>query len=437
MLIFSKASMFLWAEAVATSCYTKNRSLIHTRYNKPPYELVHPKNPGLTFFRVFGELYYPTNDSEDFGKLQPIADIGIFVGYAPSWKGPGPAFLTPRQISSGLVPNPVPAAPYVPPTNKDLEILFLPMFEEYLETPCVERPGFPALAVPVPVNTVGTPSSTTIDQDAPCPSHSPSSLAFQSPSLLQGVAAESTIMEVNPFTPVDNDPFVNVFAPKPSSEASSSGDQKHDHLPDGCQHDICEWRIEGRSLHADHASCQDTRRSTSRSAQFLGDKLVSWSLKKQKSVAILCMRTCSSSNLHVVSPSNPSTSNPKRRNRRRSKQLFIFEESLVNTMANQRTMEELLRAPTEGYAEAIVIPLVLAEQFELKHSLINMMTSDQFFGLEKDNPHDHIRWGSPPVARKRTPAFYLTWEDFVSKFINEFFPPSRTTNLRNEISNFQ
>nr|GEV87870.1 reverse transcriptase domain-containing protein [Tanacetum cinerariifolium] len=50
-------------------------------------------------------------------------------------------------------------------------------------------------------------------------------------------------------------------------------------------------------------------------------------------------------------------------------------------------------------------PSILAEQFELKHSLINMMTSDQFFGLEKDNPHDHIRWGSPSVARKRTPAY--------------------------------
>nr|GEW60430.1 hypothetical protein [Tanacetum cinerariifolium] len=61
-------------------------------------------------------------------------------------------------------------------------------------------------------------------------------------------------------------------------------------------------------------------------------------------------------------------------------------------MADQRTMTELLRAPTEGYAEAIVVPSILAEQFELKHSLINMMTSDQFFGLEKDNPHDHIRW---------------------------------------------
>nr|GEW63432.1 reverse transcriptase domain-containing protein [Tanacetum cinerariifolium] len=119
----------------------------------------------------------------------------------------------------------------------------------------------------------------------------------------------------------------------------------------------------------------------------------------------VCMRTRSSSNLPVVSPPNPSTSNPKRRNCRRSKQPFILEESPVDTMANQCTMAELLRAPTEGYAEAIVVPSILAEQFELKHSLINMMTSDQFFGLEKDNPHDHIRWGTPPVARKRTPAY--------------------------------
>nr|GEW86905.1 hypothetical protein [Tanacetum cinerariifolium] len=104
------------------------------------------------------------------------------------------------------------------------------------------------------------------------------------------------------------------------------------------------------------------------------------------------MRTRSSSNLRGKSSPNPNSSNPRRRNRRRSKQPFILEESLVITMANQRTMAELLRAPTEGYAEAIVVPPILAEQFELKHSLINMMTSDQFFGLEKDNPHDHIRW---------------------------------------------
>nr|GFC70287.1 retrovirus-related Pol polyprotein from transposon TNT 1-94 [Tanacetum cinerariifolium] len=87
MLIFSKASMFLWTEAVATACYTQNRSLIHTRHHKTPYELVHNKKPDLIFFRVFGALCYPTNNSEDLGKLQPTADTGIFVGYALSRKG--------------------------------------------------------------------------------------------------------------------------------------------------------------------------------------------------------------------------------------------------------------------------------------------------------------------------------------------------------------
>nr|GEY41294.1 hypothetical protein [Tanacetum cinerariifolium] len=129
------------------------------------------------------------------------------------------------------------------------------------------------------------------------------------------------------------------------------------------------------------------------------------------------MHTRSSSSLVGESSSNPTTSNPKRRNRRRSKKPFSLEESPLDTMADQRAMVELLRAPTEGYAEAIVVPPILAEHFELKHSLINMMTSDQFFGLGKDNPHDHIH--------------------LVSKFINEFFSPSRTTNLRNDIFNIQ
>nr|GEX00462.1 reverse transcriptase domain-containing protein [Tanacetum cinerariifolium] len=178
------------------------------------------------------------------------------------------------------------------------------------------------------------------------------------------------------------------------------------------------------------------------------------------------MRTRSSSNLPGESSPNPNSSNPKRRNRRRSKQPFILEESPVNTMADQRTMTKLLRAPTEGYAEAIVVPPVFAEQFELKKSLINMMTSDQFFRLEKDNPHHHIHWFNKITStikykdvpnleiklmlfpfslagaarrwlEKEPPRSILSWEDLVSKFINEFFPSSRMTNLRNEISNFQ
>ncbi|GKE97873.1 hypothetical protein Tco_0021224 [Tanacetum coccineum] len=110
------------------------------------------------------------------------------------------------------------------PTNKELEILFQPMFNEYMEPPRVERLVSPAPAVQVPINSAGTPSSTTIDQDAPSLTYSPSSSALQSPSLHQGVAAESTLIEDNPFAHVVNNPFINVFAMEPSSDASSFGD---------------------------------------------------------------------------------------------------------------------------------------------------------------------------------------------------------------------
>ncbi|GJU77914.1 hypothetical protein Tco_1274984 [Tanacetum coccineum] len=113
------------------------------------------------------------------------------------------------------------------------------MFDEYLEPPSVERLVPPAPAVQISVVLAGTPSSTTIDQDAPSTSHSPSSSVVQPPISYQGVAAGLTI-EDNPFAQANNDPFVNVFAPEPSSDESSSEDvssaestqviQPHNHL---------------------------------------------------------------------------------------------------------------------------------------------------------------------------------------------------------------
>nr|GEW05575.1 2-methyl-6-phytyl-1,4-hydroquinone methyltransferase, chloroplastic [Tanacetum cinerariifolium] len=316
MLIFFMALMFLWAESVATACYTQNRSLIHTRHNKTPYQLVHAKKPDLTFFRIFETIHV------QFDELtEPMAPVRLSTR-------PAPKFMT-----SGL---------------------------EYLKPPRVERPVSPAPEVPVPVNSAGTPSSTTIDQDAPSPSHSSSSLTLQSPSLLQGVAAESTIMKDNPFAPVDNDPFVNVFALEPHSKASSLGDESFSPvarieaikiiIANATRKNMIiyqmdvktafhEWRIKGRSIRLKVSqnprgifinqskfaleilkkftmdSCDpvdtpmvdrikldkdplgipvdqnrfrsmDTRRSTSGSAQFHGDKLASWSSKKQKSTTI-------------------------------------------------------------------------------------------------------------------------------------------------------
>nr|GEV40390.1 reverse transcriptase domain-containing protein [Tanacetum cinerariifolium] len=86
----------------------------------------------------------------------------------------------------------------------------------------------------------------------------------------------------------------------------------------------------------------------------------------------------------------------RRRNRRRSKQIVEPElrtivETTVATMADTRTMSELLQAPTEGYEDAIVIPAILAEDFELKVGLLQLVTSSQFHSFERDDPHAHIR----------------------------------------------
>nr|GEV07445.1 retrovirus-related Pol polyprotein from transposon TNT 1-94 [Tanacetum cinerariifolium] len=82
MLIFSRASLFLWAEAIATACFTQNRSIIHRRFNKTPYELINGKKPDISFLYLFRALCYPKNDRKDIGKLGAKGDTGFFIGYS-------------------------------------------------------------------------------------------------------------------------------------------------------------------------------------------------------------------------------------------------------------------------------------------------------------------------------------------------------------------
>ncbi|GJR10416.1 reverse transcriptase domain-containing protein [Tanacetum coccineum] len=140
----------------------------------------------------------------------------------------------------------------------------------------------------------------------------------------------------------------------------------------------------------------------------------------------------------------PSTTPRRRRNKKHSQQVdpTVVEKPVV-TMADTRTMTKLLQAPNEGYGDAIVIPAILAENFELKHGLLNLITSTIKY---KDVPNSSIKLMFFPFfiegaagiwLEKEPPLSIVTWEDLVSKFINQFFPPSKTTNLRNEITNFQ
>ncbi|GJX60458.1 retrovirus-related pol polyprotein from transposon TNT 1-94, partial [Tanacetum coccineum] len=142
---------------------------------------------------------------EDFGKLKAKDDVGIFIGYAPAKKAyridnrrtrqimetihvdfdeltamtseqssSGPALheMTPGTLSSGLVPQPPSSTPFVPPTRDDWDTLLQPLFDEYFRPPpCVDHP-VPEVAAPVPYVSTGSPSSTSVDQDAPSPSTS-------------------------------------------------------------------------------------------------------------------------------------------------------------------------------------------------------------------------------------------------------------------------
>ncbi|GJW63517.1 retrovirus-related pol polyprotein from transposon TNT 1-94 [Tanacetum coccineum] len=81
MLIFSRLPGFLWAEAVATTYFTQNQLIIHTRHNKTPYKLLRGRT-NVEYLHVFGSLCYPTNNRNDLGKMKPKADIGVFIGYS-------------------------------------------------------------------------------------------------------------------------------------------------------------------------------------------------------------------------------------------------------------------------------------------------------------------------------------------------------------------
>ncbi|GJX50434.1 retrovirus-related pol polyprotein from transposon TNT 1-94 [Tanacetum coccineum] len=143
MLIYAKAPLYLWVEAVATACYTQNCSIVRHRHGKTPYDLLHDKPPNLSFFHVFGALCYPTNDSEnlDFDELTAMASEHISLG-------PALHEITPATISSGLMPNPPPSTPFAPPSRTNWDILFQPLFDELLTPPpSVDHPAPEVIAL--------------------------------------------------------------------------------------------------------------------------------------------------------------------------------------------------------------------------------------------------------------------------------------------------
>nr|GEX97933.1 retrovirus-related Pol polyprotein from transposon TNT 1-94 [Tanacetum cinerariifolium] len=166
MLIFSHASLFLWAKVIDPACFTQNRSIIHHHFNKTPYELINGRKTDISFLHVFGALYYPKNDREDIRKLGAKGNIGFFIGYSADScayriynrrakkimntmnvsfdelsamafeqrsSKPRLQSMTSGQISSGLdLTYALPTITSQQPTEGELDLLFEAMYDDFI-----------------------------------------------------------------------------------------------------------------------------------------------------------------------------------------------------------------------------------------------------------------------------------------------------------------
>ncbi|GJX44040.1 putative ribonuclease H-like domain-containing protein [Tanacetum coccineum] len=258
---------FSFTEAIATACYTQNRSIIHCRFDKTLYELINSRKPDISCLHVFGALYYPKNDCEDIGKLGAKGDIGFFIGYSAnscayrvynrrtkkiietmnvtfdelsamafeqSSSKPGLQRMTSGQISSGLNLTYAPSTITTQqPTEGELNLLFEAMYNDHIGGQSLAAPRT-VLAAQAP-QVLQTPTATTTTADtAPTPTNS-SSQATNFPNTSQDVDELETQQHVQhqPATIADNVPnamfdentFVNPFATPSTSAAESSSSQ--------------------------------------------------------------------------------------------------------------------------------------------------------------------------------------------------------------------
>ncbi|GJS78264.1 putative ribonuclease H-like domain-containing protein [Tanacetum coccineum] len=267
MLIFSRAPLFLWAEAIATACYTQNRSIIHRRFNKTPYELINGRKQDISFLHVYGALCYPKNDREDIRKLGAKGDIGFFIGYSTNSCAyrvynrrtkkimetmnvtfdelsamafeqislkPELQSITSGQISSGLDLTYAPSTITTQkPTEGELDLLFKAMYDDYVGgQPSAASRTVPTAQAP---QVLHTPTSTTTTVDTALTPTNSSSQATSIPSTSQNVDGLETQQHVQhqsaiitdnvPNAIFDDNKFVNPFATPSTSVAESSSSQ--------------------------------------------------------------------------------------------------------------------------------------------------------------------------------------------------------------------
>nr|GEZ74804.1 hypothetical protein [Tanacetum cinerariifolium] len=249
MLSALKLPLFFWAEAIATACYTQNRSIIIPTHDKTAYRIINDRKPLIKHLHIFGCICYITRDGENLDKMKEKGYLCILVGYSTQSKGYRIYnkitrmivesihihFDEIKEMSETSVANDTSADAHVP-SQQELNLLFGPLYDEFFNAGSNPQDKQP---------------TTNIQ-----PTLAPSTPTY--------VHAEENNDDQAKEDHLPDDEFTNPFCP-PAHEVSKSS---------------------SHNIDVDHVGCIDSRKSTSGGIQFVGDKLVSWMSKKQNCTAM-------------------------------------------------------------------------------------------------------------------------------------------------------
>ncbi|GJU49171.1 copia protein [Tanacetum coccineum] len=291
MLSGAKVPMFFWAEAIATSCFTQNRSLVMPRHEKTLYHIINALKPSVKFFYIFGSLCYIVRDGENLDKMKKKGDACIFVGYSTQSKAyrvfnkrtriivetihvnfdelpqmasdhvssdPGPQCSTTVLEQESLSPDPqsqenVSQAAETETTSNELELLYSPMFSELLNgtSPVVSKSS----AVHAADNPDKrqqhntTHTSTTTDVADPPPLNIQST--HQTPTQVPTVTAPENIIQAETNTEnaqFDDDEFINIF----STPVQEQGETSSRHVDSSNMHTFYQHHPSAQRWTKDH-----------------------------------------------------------------------------------------------------------------------------------------------------------------------------------------
>nr|GEU81340.1 retrovirus-related Pol polyprotein from transposon TNT 1-94 [Tanacetum cinerariifolium] len=330
---------------IATACFTQNRSIIHRRFNKTPYELINGRKPDISFLHVFGALCYPKNDREDIGKLGAKETMNVSfdelsaMAFKQRSSKPGLQSMTSGQISSGLDLTYAPLTITTQqPTESELDLLFEAMYDDYIGgQPLATARTVSAAQEPqdldelnpnamidgnTSVNPFANPTTSAAESSS-SQNMDPSNMhTFYQPyphefQWTKDHPLEQSRLVVRVYRQEEGIDFEESFASVARMEAIKiflayaahksffvfqmdvktaflhGSLRRRNHFFKGTIdptlfirrfHDdiLVDFSFELTGFSdADYAGCKDTFKSTSGGAQFLGEKLVSWSSKKQ------------------------------------------------------------------------------------------------------------------------------------------------------------